>query len=159
MQNVGFLTTRLNSNLEVNALAVEYCLELDENLFSKWVGEDVFMFPQRFITNAKEHSVFGQNDGSEYALEFTAPLLLECGYSATREILDAALDRNLHPDELKYIRAYIDTPRSLKLRCRDALEKHFKGMGLHHFVEMSAIPHTIKDFILLKTVFTYLLLT
>ena len=145
----------MNSNSEVNALAVEYCLELDENLFSKWVGEDLIMFPQRLITDAKEHSVFGQNDGSDYGLEFTAPLLLECGYSATRETLEAALDKNLHPDELKYIRAYIDTPRSLKLRCRDALKKHFKGMGLHHFVEMSAIPQNIKDFILLKTVLNY----
>ena len=141
----------MNSNLELNPSAVWYCLRVDENLFSKWMSDNL-KFPQIFLTDAKEHSVFGHNDGSDYALEFTAPLLLECGYTAERKTLVDALDRNLHPDVLMYIRAYIDTPRSLKLRCRDVLKKHFKGSLLHQFVEKSQIPRHVKEFILIKTI-------
>ena len=143
----------LYSNINLHESVVQNYLKVDEDLFCKEIRE-TFVLPQMFITDAKEHLVFGHNYGSDYALEFTVPLLLECGYPATRETLEAALDRNLHPDELKYIRAYIDTPRSLKLRCRDVLKKHFKGRHLHHFVEMSPIPQSIKDFILLKTILT-----
>ena len=145
--------TLLYSNINLHESVVQNYLKVDENLFCKEIRE-TFVLPQMFITDAKEHSVFGHNSGSDYALEFTVPLLLECGYPATRETLEAALDRKLHPDELKFIRAYIDTPRSLKLRCRDVLKKHFKGRHLHHFVEMSPIPQSIKDFILLKTILT-----
>ena len=145
--------TLLYSNINLHESVVQNYLKVDENLFCKEIRE-TFVLPQMFITDAKEHSVFGHNSGSDYALEFTVPLLLECGYPVTRETQEAALDRNLHPDELKYIRAYIDTPRSLKLRCRDVLKKHFKGRHLHNFLEMSPIPQSIKDFILLKTILT-----
>ena len=141
----------LYSNLEMSSSIFENCLKVDENLFCKGNGENL-MFPQRYITDAKEHSLFGHSDRINYALEFTIPLLLECGYIAREVTLETALDRNLHPDELKYIRAYIDTPRSLKLRCRDVLKRHFKGRRLHQFVEMSPLPERIKDFILLKTI-------
>ena len=141
----------LYSNLEMNSSIFEDCIKVDENLFCKGNGEK-FMFPQRYITDAKEHSLFGHSNNSDYALEFTIPLLLECGYIATEETLETALDRNLHPDGLKYIRAYTDTPRSLKLRCRDVLKRHFKGRRLHQFVEISPLPQSIKDFILLKTI-------
>ena len=143
----------LYSNINLHESVVQNYFKVDEELFFKEIG-DTFVLPQMFITDAKQHSVFGHNSGSDYALEFTAPLLLECGFPVTWETLEAALDRNLHPDELKYIRAYIDTPRSLKLRCRDVLKKHFKGRHLHNFVEMSPIPQSIKDFILLKTILT-----
>ena len=143
----------LYSNVDLHESVVQNYLKVDEDLFCKEVSE-TFVLPQMFITDAKEHSVFGHNYGSDYALEFTVPLLLECGFPVTWETLEAALDRNLHPDELKYIRAYIDTPRSLKLRCRDVLKKRFEGRHLHHFVEMSPIPQSIKDFVLLKTILT-----
>ena len=143
----------LYSNINLHESVVQNYLKVDEDLFCKEIRE-TFVLPQMFITDAKEHSVFGHNSGSDYALEFTVPLLLECGYPVTRETLEAALYRKLHPDELKFIRAYIDTPRSLKLRCRDVLKKHFKGRHLHHFVEMSPIPQSIKDFVLLKTILT-----
>ena len=143
----------LHSNLKIHSSIFKYCLKVDENVFCKRNHETV-MFPQRFITDAREHSVHGHNDGSDYVLEFTLPLLLECGYNPSEETLGAALCKNLHPDVLKYIKAYIDTPRSLKIRCRDVLRGHFKGRRVHRFVEMSQIPPSIKDFILLKTILT-----
>ena len=141
----------LYSNLDLDSSVIEYCLKVDENLYCEGIGEN-FEFPEKFISDVEEHSVYGHNDGSDYALEFTAPLLLECGFTATSETLETVLEINLHPDELKYIRANIDTPRSLKLRCRDVLRKHFKGRHLHQFVDISPIPQKIKDYILLKTI-------
>ena len=43
------------------------------------------------IIDAKEHSIFGHMASSNYlyALEFTVPLLLECGYTADAEILES----------------------------------------------------------------------
>ena len=69
-------------------------------------------FPEK-IADAKIHSIYVYDNRKDYELDFIATLLLECGYTAKRQTLLESLDRNLHPDELVYIREYLATPRSL----------------------------------------------
>ena len=97
------------------------------------------------------HSPYG-HDGKSFALNFAAPLLLECGYPVEKELLLEALDLKLHEEELQYIRRYLNNPKSLKLSCCIALRAKFKGRAIHRFVEAANLPQRISDLILFKHV-------
>ena len=104
-----------------------------------------------YTMDGKEHSPYG-HEGQSFALNFAAPLLLECGYTTSTEILENALKKKLHPEEIKYFRTYLDNPRSLGWGCCMALRKHFKGRAIHRFVEAANIPEIISEQLLFKNV-------
>ena len=76
--------------------------------------------------------------------------MIDCGFPVSRDHLLKALDDNLHPTELAYIRTCLDTPRRLTHRCRDVIRMSFKGQALHAFAESSDMPK--KDFIFISWV-------
>ena len=104
-------------------------------------------------TDTKEHGRFGF-EGQDFALNLTAPFLLECGWPTTRYTLEKYLTEQLHPSEIDYFRAYMqenfDGPKPLAKICRCALRMHFKGRKIHKFFEMTDCPQKIKDYILKK---------
>ena len=133
-------------------------LPLDKNLYknNNW---DLFKtFTSTgipIIMDGKEHMIAGHDDTECYALNFMAPLLLECGftvadYQAARAAVDLLQQRSLPPEVVEYIKLYFETPKSLKCCCRDSLRGHFKGALIHRFVAVSEIPRVLKDYILLK---------
>ena len=79
-----------------------------------------------------------------------AALLIECGFPVTRDVLLMALDEDLHPAALDYLRTCLDEPRRLTHRCRDVIRMSFKGRTLHTFIETSEISNKIKDFVLIR---------
>ena len=89
----------LYSNVEILSLIFEQFVWIDEALFCDGMATrfpECFMVPQKLITDAKEHPVFGYNTGDDYAMQFAVPLLLECGYTVSVETLETALNKNLH---------------------------------------------------------------
>ena len=142
-----------NPDVELNISAVEDGIKMDE-FFKKRVSSQTFKISGTYSMDGQEHSLFAAEDG--YALNFIAPLLMECGFLYTQSILTAALEKQLDSTELDYFRHYLNNPRSLQMSCRDVLRKHFKTRGIHKFVShfASNIPEKIQDFILLKHVLT-----
>ena len=111
---------------------------------------------QFYKTHLKEHGFYGYENG-DFALNFSAPFLLECGFSIPRIVLEQYLVKSLHPSEdiylRNYIRKYFDWPKPLTESCRDVLRKHFSGRKLYRFTETTECPQKIKDFILMKYIF------
>ena len=142
-----------NPDVELNLSAVEDGIKMDE-FFKKRVSSQTFKIAGTYSMDGQEHSLFTAEDG--YALNFIAPLLIECGFIYTQSILTAALGKQLDSAELDYFRHFLNTPRSLQMSCRDMLRKHFKNRGIHKFVShfASNIPEKIQDFILLKHILT-----
>ena len=136
-----------NSSINLNTSAVKMGIKADVG-FHKYA--DQIDIPGDYITDNKIHSLFKHNLDT-YALNFTTPLLIECGYAASRGILLYALGKDLHAAELAYIQHCAETVRPLKLHCRDVLRKYYKGRHIHDFVAASKIPVKIGEFILLKT--------
>ena len=104
-----------------------------------------------YMMNGLVQSPYGHK-GGHFALNFAAPLLLECGYPAYHTQLHEALDKDLNDEELEYFRQYLSKPKSLKLSWCLALRSKFKGRAVHRFVEAANLPQTISDFILFKHV-------
>ena len=80
------------------------------------------------------------------------PFLIEAGFPVSEDeckALELAMD-TLHPAEQEYLQFWLTNPRPLKLRCGDVLRSHFSGRQTHDYVKRDDIPHSIKDFILLK---------
>ena len=104
------------------------------------------------LMDARQHGWFGHDDVDSLALNYMAPLLIECGFPTSKEtdIVLETLRGDMHKVEREYILSCLQTPRLLSLICRDTLRNHFKGRYIHQFVSISNIPQTIKDFILLK---------
>ena len=142
-----------NSSTEINTSVVKLAFKHDANLQRANVTYDMARhMPGRYLTDTQEHSVFGHDDVLSYALNFTGPLLIECGYPVTPDELMEALEEQLHTAEHAYMRQCLDYPRPLQLLCRDVLRRHFKGRDVHRFVNNSNIPKHIGDFILLKPI-------
>ena len=104
------------------------------------------------LMDARPHGWFGHDDLDDCALNFMAPLLIECGFpvSTDTDIILESLREFINKAERDYILGYLKTPKLLTLICRDTLRKHFKGRFIHHYVSISDIPQKIQDFILLK---------
>ena len=106
---------------------------------------------QTYTMDGKEHSPYG-HEGKYFALNFAAPLLLECGYPVRNGVLENAVKKKLHPEELKYFRRCLDSPKTLQWSCCMALRRHFKGRAIHRFVEAADLPEMISDLVLFKNV-------
>ena len=118
--------------------------------------------PNRFLMDAQYHSRLVHAE-EEFTLNFLVPLLSYCGVQCSANVLMSHkkslamslfifVDEYLHPAEDVYLKQMLDNPRSLKLRCRDVLRKHFQGRKIHRYAEVIDMPKPIKDFILLKPV-------
>ena len=135
-----YLSLRLDKNLYVNN---------DWNLFRTLTNTGIPL-----VMDGKEHAVAGYDEDECFALNFMAPLLLECGYSVTdnwaaREAIRSS-ERLLPPEEVEYINSYLGTLKSQKYCSRNSLRRYFKGASIHRFVAVSEIPKVLKDYILLK---------
>ena len=145
-----------NPNPRFNKDAVKIALQLDFclNATKSGVKSD---FTGEYIMDASERSIFGLDDVDNIPLNFVAPLLIECGFLCTRQILQSAMERSLHPAEHLYLQEYLvrsETPKPLKLCCRDFLRRHYKGRRIHTFVDRNNIPESIRRFILLENLLT-----
>ena len=144
-----------NVNIGINTKSVERALLWDEYYLDINTCHLVYELGNASLEiklDVKEHGRFGHEGEYDFALNFTAPLLIECGYPVTRQLLYEFLTIDLHPSEKRYLRECMDVPRSLKLCCRDVLRKTFKGRNLHKFVENQNIARSVRDFILLKPI-------
>ena len=144
---------------------VDLALIIDTDVESDTVERIIYNVPTKTDLNEGdyrpdciEHPLFGcvEPNVGPLALSFTAPLLLECGFSYSRDLLEQQIGLNdLHPDETSYLTKFLEInemPRRLDLQCRDKLRKYFKGRYIHDLVAVSNIPKQIKDFILLHDV-------
>ena len=154
-----------NSDIELNPTAVLRGLRIDlEN--QKQKRTDFSVTEGIYIMDSNFHGLFEGETGDDEALNFTAPLLIECGYTLSRNTFQenmgmSMLDffksepdnvSNILPDVKVYINQYLETPRRLTHCCRDVLRKHFKGRQIHRFVVAADMPKPIQDFVLLKPV-------
>ena len=157
-----------NPCLSKNSDAVRLGLKIDDELNGLWspiAGE--------YLMDTKEHGLNRHDESDHFALNFTAPLLIECGFPVSSTMLDRALNksteqlsgkgkgrglggfaasRELHPAEKPYFETCLSTPRSLTNYCRDTLRKHFKRREIHAFVAAAGMLEVLQDFILLKSV-------
>lgn len=142
-----------NPDIELNKSAIEDGIKMDE-FFRKRVSSQTLKISGAYVLDGQEHSVFATEN--DYALNFIAPLLIECGFIYSRSTLLTALEKHLDPTELDYFRHCLDNPRSLQMSCRDTLRKHFKNCSIHKLVSRLAenIPGKIQNFILMKDVLT-----
>ena len=152
-----------NSDIDLNLTAVARGLRIDlEN--QKSTQTDYSMTDGIYIMDGKLHGLF--DDKTDMILNFTAPLLIECGYTLSCDMLEESVGSSMFdflapepdnassilPDVRVYIKQYLETPRPLTHCCRDVLRKHFKGRKIHRYVEAANIPKLVKDFVLLKPV-------
>ena len=149
-----------NADIDRNKMCVVMAIIVDEIIVEKEVFLDSFEtyiyggihdigYSGAYKMDGLVHSRYG-HDGKSFALNFAAPLLLECGYPVDNVALHEALDMKLHEEELEYIRRYLNNPKSLKLSCCIALRAKFKGRAIHRFVEAANLPQRISDLILFK---------
>ena len=138
-----------NPSMVLNSNAVKLAIDLDEHLEGSTI---IRTLVGEFIMDFRTRSPFGSIDDEAFALNFMGPLLMECGFPVTRDLLESALEKSLHAAELAYIRRHLYTARSLKCNCRDVLRKHFKRRQLHQFVRLVDLPKQIESFILLKDI-------
>ena len=107
-----------------------------------------------YLADVREHGRFGYQ-GDNFALNFSGPFFLECGFPVKRFVLEEYLNKEtLHPAIHDYIKRYIDknfdNPKPLMIQCREFLRRHFKGNALLSFLENSGSPQSVKDFVLMK---------
>lgn len=155
-----------------NSDAVRLGLKIDDEMNGLWTPL-LKLIAGEYHMDMKEHGFFRHEDSECFALNFTAPLLIECGFPVSSTMLERALNksseqlsgkgkgrgrggfaasRELHPAEKLYFETCLDTPRSLTKCCRDTLRKHFKRREIHEFVASVGLPEVLQDFILLKSV-------
>ena len=104
------------------------------------------------LSDARLHAWAGHDNTEAFHLNFMGPFLIECGFpfsKSTCKDLDSKME-TMHPAEQNFIKENQESPRLLKVCCRDSLRQHFKGRRIHRFLEQSIIPKQIKDFVLLK---------
>ena len=144
-----------DTELNIYESIVEHAITVDELfMISQSDIKDKLEFSGLFELDGKEHYMYVDPFKDGYELNFIAPLLIECGFSYSRNVLSMAFGRRLHAKELEYFRTCLTKPRSLKLSCRITLRKHFKNRRIHELISLLAdqIPKYIQDFILLKDV-------
>ena len=144
-----------NPDTEEYPYLISSAIQPDENMIS-WKAKEIKMYNLKggFVMDAKKHSYFGHDGDENLALNFFAPLLLECGFSMNQANLEFFLHKksNLHPAELLYIHDWLKTPRSLTVLCRNTIRGYFLGRRLHSFVHNLEVCQKVKEFLLLKTV-------
>ena len=135
-----------NPDVELNDTVVCTGINLDLALAKK-PFKDLEMKGE-YICDGEEHLLHDENT---FALNFMGPYLIECGFS-TKTPIHLAADEELllHPEEFAYLQRSLDVPRTLMLRCRDVLRKHFTGRKLRAFLDIKQFPKRLKDFVLIK---------
>ena len=108
--------------------------------------------PLEIQPDMEEHGMYGHEGDYNFALNFIGPLLIECGYPIKEKLVYDFLSECLHPSVERYLKNSMDTPRSLKVCCRNVLRQTFRGKTLHKFVENPIIPGSIRDYVLLKPI-------
>ena len=157
--NVHILSARrclevfLFANLDVtlNKDAVTLGIAVDKDFHSGEQKRHWFM-PARYILDCKDYGMCGHDDF--FALNMTVPFLIECGFPVT-ELLSEVMkqsEKSLPTEWYVYVQHAFNTPRTLKVSCRDTLRRQFVGRGIHRFIDAKGadILSYIKDFILLK---------
>lgn len=145
-----------NPDLESNKAATKYAVEADGTFYeceeSESPADIDYPLTGEYLLDGQEHILLRQSDSEGIFLNFIVPLLLECGFASPKQSSETLeyTCRFLHPGEQVYIQNFLEMPRSLKWSCRKALRKHFKGRNIHKLVERSALPRSLKDYILLK---------
>lgn len=85
-----------------------------------------------YFADVIQRGVFTHED-HDLAMNFTSPLLMECGFRASKQSLKNFLTELRPSTDRKieclreYIHNYPDNPRRLTTMCRDAIRKHFRG--------------------------------
>ena len=122
------------------------CLELDYGLENY-----NHLLHTSLIMDCRQHATFNYDDARDFALNFTAPLLIECGcpsslddYTAFSEHREGALQKA--DKEYIYMYQIEFSHKSLAGICLDVLRRHFKGSQIHRFVKYSNIPSKITLF-------------
>ena len=151
-----------NADIDRNKRCVVKALEVDETILEQemfldslemyiYGGIHDIGYSGAYLMDGLERFPYG-HEGKSFALNFAAPLLLECGYPLDNDTLHKALEKKLHGEELAYFRQYLSSPKSLKMSCCMALRAKFKGRAIHGFVEAANLPHAISDLVLFKHV-------
>ena len=135
-----------NPDLDKQLGVVEMAIVQDEQLYRR----DRVILSGSYNCDTKVHGLL-ESDGHDLALNFAAPFLLECGFPVSREALQSALSKTLHPTETKYIQTYLDSPKPLAMACRDTIRNKLKGKKLGEFLKTSKCPKAIQDIILMKS--------
>ena len=95
----------------------------------------------------------------DWPMNYAGPLLLECGFKASKQILTKSLDRlgllkNKKAECIRrYIQDYLENPQRIAVMSRNTIRRYYKGRSLHSFLRSITCPNKIKDFILLKHLF------
>ena len=144
-----------NPDFEGNEPLFKKSLEVDNSLENTSFGSG-YGLHMSLVMDSKVHAMFKHDGKRDFALNFTGPLLIECGcpYSFNHyyEFLGRFGERALQPAENEYMCQIKDSQKTLAIMCRDVLRHHFKGPQIHSFVKQCNIPQKIRDFILLKNV-------
>ena len=137
----------LNPDMKLHKPAVERGIQADERL-NQMPDSDALIL-NTYIIDGKQYGAYGHDD---FALNMTAPFLMECGFPVSDNALKMVESRksSLPLEEYNYIQHYVRNARSLKVLSRDTLRSHFVGQMIHKFVNNFAMPVKIKDYILLK---------
>ena len=149
-----------NSDYDHNESALLQAVDIDKRL-NKLEFQNCFHFHfmnqftasgLRVILDCKTHAILGHDDDQEFALNFMAPLLVECGYEISKSVKEhiELVSKDLHSSERDYFECLLNTQTSLKERCRRSLRRYYKGKTLHNFVEHYSIPYSVREFILCK---------
>ena len=149
-----------NSNYDHKESALIQAVNIDKRLHKLEMQSCYhFHFMKQFtassvqvILDCKTHAILGHDDEQEFALNFMAPLLIEGGYTISknvREHIESTM-KELHSSERDYFERILNTPPSLKVRCRHSLRRYYKGKRIHYFVDHHNIPKSVREFILCK---------
>ena len=131
-----------NPDFDGNTSLFKKCLEVDKRLEDTAFMSD-FAHHTSLIMDCRPHAIFNHENAHEFALNFTAPLLIECGcpfslkdYTAfMKRYMPIYGDRALPEAEKQYICQINFSLKSLAGICRDVLRRHFKGSQIHRFVK------------------------
>ena len=143
------LLIKQNPSQYINRFLVDTALRQDKCMKARKM--DFTNLPRKCTLDGKLHSLFGHDDVNSSALNYTVPMLIECGFLCSKNTLMEALENASDPAEQDYLKKCLNEPRSLKLKCRDVLRKTFCGRQLRKFLDVAYIPNRIKNYILLKS--------
>ena len=143
------LLIQQNPSQYMNRSLVDTALRQDKYMKARKM--DFTNLPGKCTLDGKLHSLFGHDDANSSALNYTVPMLIECGFLCSENTLMEALENASDPAEQDYLKKCLNEPRSLKLNCRDVLRKTFCGRQLRKFLDVAFIPNRIKNYILLKS--------
>ena len=149
-----------NPEIQIYSTVVSLALQMDKR---NDLSDSNYLIPGTYITDGKLHALFEDSGSLNWALNFTAPLLIECGFPINRKDIQAFVASQqsltvpeqvlcLHPSVREYLDHYLDCPQRLTKTCRDTLRKHFSARQIHKYVEIVNVPKLIREFILLKPV-------